>query len=134
MKQKIHNELNEALKYNLSFAGCGFLGIYHGETLRPAITSDLCLQFDSSFSSITVGVAVAFKKYAPQLLLQKISGASAGALAATCLLTDMPLGECNNNARKIFLSALKSEFPRSGIEIENALKSGAKHARDCSRN
>lgn len=38
MKQKIHNELNEALKYNLSFAGCGFLGIYHGEILRPAIT------------------------------------------------------------------------------------------------
>lgn len=32
MKQKISNELNEALKYNLSFAGCGFLGIYHGMT------------------------------------------------------------------------------------------------------
>lgn len=54
---------------NLSFAGCGFLGIYH------------------------VGVAVCFKKYAPHLLLKKISGASAGALAATCLLCDMPLGE-----------------------------------------
>lgn len=52
MKQKIQSELNEALKYNLSFAGCGFLGIYH------------------------VGVAVCFKKFAPQLLLQKISGAS----------------------------------------------------------
>lgn len=54
---------------NLSFAGCGFLGIYH------------------------VGVAVCFKKYAPHLLLEKISGASAGALAACCLLCDMPLGE-----------------------------------------
>uniref|UniRef100_A0A182K5Z7 PNPLA domain-containing protein n=1 Tax=Anopheles christyi TaxID=43041 RepID=A0A182K5Z7_9DIPT len=53
---------------NLSFAGCGFLGIYH------------------------VGVAVAFKKYAPHLLLHRISGASAGALAACCLLCDMPLG------------------------------------------
>uniref|UniRef100_A0A182WE07 PNPLA domain-containing protein n=1 Tax=Anopheles minimus TaxID=112268 RepID=A0A182WE07_9DIPT len=52
---------------NLSFAGCGFLGIYH------------------------VGVAVAFKKYAPHLLLHRISGASAGALAACCLLCDMPL-------------------------------------------
>lgn len=31
MKQKISSELHEALKYNLSFAGCGFLGIYHGE-------------------------------------------------------------------------------------------------------
>lgn len=56
-------------KMNLSFAGCGFLGIYH------------------------VGVAVCFKKYAPHLLLDKISGASAGCLAATCLLCDMPLGE-----------------------------------------
>lgn len=54
---------------NLSFAGCGFLGIYH------------------------VGVAVCFKKYAPHLLLDKISGASAGALAACSLLCDMPLGE-----------------------------------------
>lgn len=54
---------------NLSFAGCGFLGIYH------------------------VGVAVAFKQYAPHLLLEKIAGASAGALAATCLLCDMPLGK-----------------------------------------
>lgn len=57
---------------NLSFAGCGFLGIYH------------------------VGVAVCFKKYAPHLLLDKISGASAGCLAATCLLCDMPLGEYQN--------------------------------------
>lgn len=54
---------------NLSFAGCGFLGIYH------------------------VGVAVCFKKYAPHLLLNKISGASAGAIAACCLLCDLPLGE-----------------------------------------
>ena len=62
-------ELYDALKYNLSFAGCGFLGIYH------------------------VGVAVCFRKYAPHLLLEKISGASAGALAACSLLLDMPLGE-----------------------------------------
>jgi len=31
-------ELQEALKYNLSFAGCGFLGIYYGENTIP-----LCL-------------------------------------------------------------------------------------------
>lgn len=54
---------------NLSFAGCGFLGIYH------------------------VGVAVCFKKYAPHLLLNKISGASAGAIAACALLCDLPLGK-----------------------------------------
>lgn len=53
---------------NLSFAGCGFLGIYH------------------------VGVAVCFKKYAPHLLLGKISGASFGALSACCLLCDLPIG------------------------------------------
>ncbi|XP_055594203.1 1-acylglycerol-3-phosphate O-acyltransferase Pnpla3-like isoform X2 [Uranotaenia lowii] len=62
-----------AAKMNLSFAGCGFLGIYH------------------------VGVAVAFKKYAPHLLLHRISGASAGALAACCLLCDMPLGEMTSD-------------------------------------
>lgn len=62
-----------ATKMNLSFAGCGFLGIYH------------------------VGVAVCFKKYAPHLLLHRISGASAGALAACCLLCDMPLGEMTSD-------------------------------------
>lgn len=31
MKKEISNDLQEALKYNLSFAGCGFLGIYHGK-------------------------------------------------------------------------------------------------------
>lgn len=56
-------------KMNLSFAGCGFLGIYH------------------------VGVAVCFRKYAPHLLLSKISGASAGAIAACSLLCDLPLGK-----------------------------------------
>lgn len=54
---------------NFSFAGCGFLGIYH------------------------VGVAACLKKYAPNLLVNKISGASAGALAAVCLLCDSPLGK-----------------------------------------
>jgi patatin-like phospholipase domain-containing protein 2 len=55
-------------KVNISFAGCGFLGIYH------------------------VGVASCFKEYAPHLLLNKISGASVGALAGVCLLTDITLG------------------------------------------
>lgn len=92
MKKKISNELQEALKYNLSFAGCGFLGIYHGKLQKVCRDNEIFLiQYISAL--ITVGVAVCFKKYAPQLLLQKISGASAGALAATCLLTDMPLGE-----------------------------------------
>lgn len=56
-------------RMNLSFAGCGFLGIYH------------------------VGVAVCFKKYAPHLLLNRISGASAGAIAACFLLCDLPISK-----------------------------------------
>ncbi|XP_014478777.1 PREDICTED: patatin-like phospholipase domain-containing protein 3 isoform X2 [Dinoponera quadriceps] len=62
---------------NLSFAGCGFLGIYH------------------------VGVAVCLKKYAPHLLLNKISGASAGAIAACCLLCDLPLGEITSHVLRV---------------------------------
>ncbi|XP_063979788.1 1-acylglycerol-3-phosphate O-acyltransferase Pnpla3-like isoform X2 [Diachasmimorpha longicaudata] len=68
---------------NLSFAGCGFLGIYH------------------------VGVAVCFKKYAPHLLLDKISGASAGAMAACCLLCDLPLGTFTSHLLKLAKEARK---------------------------
>ncbi|KAB0797303.1 hypothetical protein PPYR_08297 [Photinus pyralis] len=66
---------------NLSFAGCGFLGIYH------------------------VGVAVCFRKYAPHLLLNKISGASAGAIAACCLLCDLPLGDITSDVLRVALDA-----------------------------
>ncbi|XP_032586851.1 1-acylglycerol-3-phosphate O-acyltransferase Pnpla3 isoform X1 [Drosophila mojavensis] len=78
---------------NLSFAGCGFLGIYH------------------------VGVAVSFKKYAPHLLLEKIGGASAGSLAACCLLCDLPLGSMTsdffrvvNEARRHSLGPFSPSF------------------------
>ncbi|KAH8405328.1 hypothetical protein KR222_005354 [Zaprionus bogoriensis] len=78
---------------NLSFAGCGFLGIYH------------------------VGVAVSFKKYAPHLLLEKIGGASAGSLAACCLLCDLPLGIMTadffrvvNEARRYSLGPFSPSF------------------------
>ena len=53
----------------MSFAGCGFLGIYH------------------------VGVASCLRKFAPELLQNKIAGASAGALAAALLLCNADLGE-----------------------------------------
>ena len=58
---------------NLSFAGCGFLGIYH------------------------VGVCSCFRRYASHLSTEKISGASAGALAACALITGVGLGmyQCN---------------------------------------
>ncbi|CAG9766070.1 unnamed protein product [Ceutorhynchus assimilis] len=68
---------------NLSFAGCGFLGIYH------------------------VGVACCFRKYAPHMLLNKISGASAGAIAACCLLLDLPLGETTSDILRVAIEARK---------------------------
>ncbi|KAF7998559.1 hypothetical protein HCN44_010967 [Aphidius gifuensis] len=90
---------------NLSFAGCGFLGIYH------------------------VGVAVCFKKYAPHLLLDKISGASAGAIAACCLLCDLPLGTIASNvlrvakeARKTTLGPFSPSFNVQAIMLESLEK------------
>lgn len=50
---------------NLSFAGCGFLCIYHA------------------------GVCAAIKEYAPELTRNKISGASAGAIAAAGLICNV---------------------------------------------
>lgn len=90
----------KAFKMNLSFAGCGFLGIYH------------------------VGVAVCFKKYAPHLLLDKISGASAGCLAATCLLCDMPLGEYTIHVRNrihFFVRVGAYRSPHSEIAVVHLL-------------
>lgn len=58
------------LKHNLSFAGCGFLGLYH------------------------VGVCCCLKKLAPHLYQNKhISGSSAGAIAAVCLVCDVNIGK-----------------------------------------
>ncbi len=53
---------------NISFAGCGFLGIYH------------------------VGVASCFLQHAPDLI-GKAAGASAGALTASCLICKLDLGK-----------------------------------------
>lgn len=56
--------------WNISFAGCGFLGIYH------------------------IGVASCLVEQAPFLVqhAKHIYGASAGALTATALVTDVCLG------------------------------------------
>lgn len=57
--------------WNISFAGCGFLGVYH------------------------VGVASCLREHAPFLVANAthIYGASAGALTATALVTGACLGE-----------------------------------------
>ena len=58
---------------NISFNGCGFLGIYH------------------------VGVATALRTYIPHFRIANVCGASAGALAAVCLLANVPAGRNNNS-------------------------------------
>jgi len=61
------------LKTNVSFAGCGFIGIYH------------------------VGASVCLRKFAPHLLTNKIGGSSAGAMCAVALVCDLPLVEVTRN-------------------------------------
>ena len=54
---------------NISFNGCGFLGVYH------------------------VGVACALNHYMPNMKIKNICGASAGAMAAVCLIAGVPSGK-----------------------------------------
>lgn len=90
------------MKMNLSFAGCGFMGIYH------------------------VGVAACLRKYAPDLYLKKVSGASAGAIAAACLLCDAPLGDITSQVLHLAMQArsrVLGPFSPS-FNINNLLKDG----------
>ncbi|KER23248.1 hypothetical protein T265_08820 [Opisthorchis viverrini] len=83
-----------SLKYNLSFAGCGFLGLYH------------------------VGVVCCLRKFAPHLYKNKpVSGASAGALTAACLVCDVNIAEivqyiCEliKNCRQYFFGPFDPRF------------------------
>jgi len=75
-------------RMNLSFAGCGFLGIYH------------------------VGVASCFREYCPTICANHFSGASVGALVATAMALDLSLGECFI-PRKLQDSANETVFPPS---------------------
>ncbi|XP_036963025.1 patatin-like phospholipase domain-containing protein 2 [Acanthopagrus latus] len=81
--------------WNISFAGCGFLGIYH------------------------VGVASCLLEQAPFLVqnARHVYGASAGALTATALVTGVCLGEAGasiidvaKEARKRFLGPMHPSF------------------------
>lgn len=56
-------------KLNFSFVGCGFMGIYH------------------------FGVAACLKRYVPHLVVDKVSGASAGALAGMAMVGGIPIHE-----------------------------------------
>uniref|UniRef100_A0A8C8Z419 Patatin like phospholipase domain containing 2 n=1 Tax=Prolemur simus TaxID=1328070 RepID=A0A8C8Z419_PROSS len=81
--------------WNISFAGCGFLGVYH------------------------IGVASCLREHAPFLVANAthIYGASAGALTATVLVAGACLGEAgadiievSKEARKRFLGPLHPSF------------------------
>ncbi|XP_064513723.1 patatin-like phospholipase domain-containing protein 2 [Pseudopipra pipra] len=81
--------------WNISFAGCGFLGVYH------------------------IGVASCLQEHAPFLVAnaKKVYGASAGALTATALVSGACLGEAgasiirvSKEARKRFLGPLHPSF------------------------
>ncbi|KAG8192376.1 hypothetical protein JTE90_029103 [Oedothorax gibbosus] len=92
---------------NLSFAGCGFLGIYH------------------------VGVASCFRQYAPHVLVSKIAGASVGSVAAAALICDVSLGQTTSDilavavkARSQTLGPLSPRFDLNTLlkeRLENAL-------------
>ncbi|XP_035222796.1 patatin-like phospholipase domain-containing protein 2 [Stegodyphus dumicola] len=90
---------------NLSFAGCGFLGIYH------------------------VGVASCFREYAPHLLVTKIAGASVGSIAAAALICDVSLGQTTTDilsiavkARSRTLGPLNPRFDLNSLVKENLEK------------
>eukprot|EP00092_Neocalanus_flemingeri_P045162 GFUD01050329.1.p1 GENE.GFUD01050329.1~~GFUD01050329.1.p1 ORF type:complete len:153 (+),score=34.82 GFUD01050329.1:123-581(+) len=68
---------------NLSFAGCGFLGLYH------------------------MGVVSCLKNYAPQMFKNKVSGVSAGAIAACSLFVDLNehIGEIASDILRVCIEA-----------------------------
>jgi patatin-like phospholipase domain-containing protein 2 len=66
---------------NLSFSGCGFLGVYH------------------------IGVVRAFKEHAPEVIDGKMAGCSAGSLVAACAMSGCCLGQMCSDALEIAIRA-----------------------------
>ncbi|CAH3149527.1 unnamed protein product [Pocillopora meandrina] len=101
------NPLLIADPMNLSFAGCGFLGVYH------------------------LGVATCLTSHAPQFLknVTAFAGASAGSLVAAVLATSAPLDKCSDyvielthEARRHPLGPFNPQFDlvgslRKGLEL-----------------
>lgn len=75
--------------WNISFAGCGFLGVYH------------------------IGVASCLREHAPFLVANAthIYGASAGALTATALVTGACLGKRAGGAGQMPLARVERPLP-----------------------
>jgi len=108
--------MGDTTDYNLSMAGCGFLGIYH------------------------IGVAAALEKYVPDFKDRKMAGASAGAMAGVYFLCGVPaentvfdilnlcriarsktLGLFNPtvNVTEIFRKSMERHLPENAHEIVN---------------
>ncbi|VDN53775.1 unnamed protein product [Dracunculus medinensis] len=80
-------------KYSLSFAGCGFLCVYH------------------------TGVCAALKEYAPRLLENVLCGASAGSLIAAAVACGICMSKATSvllhvvvQARSVILGAFNNDF------------------------
>lgn len=78
----VNNTDSEFSKYSLSFAGCGFLCVYH------------------------TGVCAALKEYAPRLLENVLCGASAGSLIAAAVAC----GICMSKATSVLLHVVVQVF------------------------
>ncbi|KRZ92723.1 Uncharacterized protein T08_6254 [Trichinella sp. T8] len=87
---------------NVSFSGCGFLGIYH------------------------IGVASALQKYAPDFLLNKIGGASGGGIAACALICNICLGQATSVVLKVAIKARKNALGplHPSFSLNNIVREG----------
>ena len=79
-------KMSDYSEVNISFAGCGFIGIYH------------------------VGVSICLQKYAPDLLRGKIGGSSAGAMCALALTSGVSLVEVTRLVAELASEATKHKL------------------------
>ncbi|RWS07584.1 patatin-like phospholipase domain-containing protein 2 [Dinothrombium tinctorium] len=81
IQQQLQQLTQQPESINISFAGCGFLGIYH------------------------VGVAACLREYCPQVCNGKISGASVGALVGAAFACNLPLELSTTHILKVAIQA-----------------------------
>ena len=79
---------------NLSFAGCGFLGVYQVSFFPPPNQTravDDMSPSENFSAAVQVGVVEAFRQQAQIVEVSKAGGSSAGALVAAAMLTGLPM-------------------------------------------
>ncbi|CAL4084477.1 unnamed protein product, partial [Meganyctiphanes norvegica] len=91
-----------AVNMNISFSGCGFLGIYH------------------------VGVSACLRKHGIHLQIDRAAGASAGAMAAACYICNSDLGIMMSSLLKSVLESRKRTLgPFSpAFDVDKELRKG----------